>query len=79
VEVTEAFSVIYVFCFMRLGVYFFLFCGWGAGSGYSLLGRYRSVSQTVSYEISLIFFILIFNYIILCFDFSLLYAFQIRY
>jgi len=64
---------------MSLRVYFFLFCGWGSGRRYSLLGRYRSVSQTVSYEISIIFFVLVFNYIILCFDFSLFYVFQTGY
>jgi len=56
----RVFSVIYVFRFLRLGVYFLLFCGWGSGSKYALLGGYRSLSQTVSYEVSLIFFCFVF-------------------
>lgn len=32
------FSLVYIVCFLRLGVYFLLFCGWGAGRKYSLLG-----------------------------------------
>ena len=54
------FSLLYVFSVMSLGVYFFLLCCWGGNRLYSLLGGYRSVSQTVSYEISLVFIVLFF-------------------
>jgi len=73
------YSFLYLFCFLRLGVYFLLFCGWGSNSKYSLLGGYRSVSQTVSYEVSLIFFVLFFVYFVSCYDFSLFLFFQDGY
>lgn len=70
------YSIIYVFCLMRLGVYFLLFCGWGSNRKYSLLGGYRAVSQTVSYEVSLIFFVLVFVFTISFYDFSFFSFFQ---
>ena len=73
------FSFIYVFCFLRLGVYFLLFCGWGSNRKYALLGGYRSVSQTVSYEVSIIFFGLFFVYLISSFDLRYLFFFQCGY
>lgn len=62
------FSFLYVFSFIRLGVYFLLFCCWGRNRKYSLLGGYRSISQTVSYEVSLVFFVLVFVFFIFSFD-----------
>lgn len=73
------YSIIYVFCFFRLGVYFLLFCGWGSNSKYSLIGGYRSVSQTVSYEVSMIFFILFFVCFFGCYDFGFFYLSQSCY
>ena len=73
------YSLVYLFCFLRLGVYFLLFCGWGSNSKYSLLGGYRSVSQTISYEVSLIFFVLFFVYLISSYDFSSFFFFQFGY
>lgn len=73
------FSFIYVFCFLRLGVYFLLFCGWGSNRKYALLGGYRSVSQTVSYEVSIIFFGLFFVYLISCYDLCHLFFYQVGY
>jgi len=70
------FSFIYVFCFMRLGVYFLLFSGWGSSRKYALLGGYRAVSQTISYEISMIFFVLVFVYIISFYDVYFFVFFQ---
>ena len=70
------YSFLYVFCFIRLGVYFLLFCSWGGNRKYSLLGGYRSISQTVSYEVSLIFFCLVFVYLICSYDISFFYFYQ---
>jgi len=70
------FSVVYIFCFMRLGVYFLLLCGWGSDRKYSLLGGYRAISQTISYEVTLIFFVLVIVYYICCFDLLILIFFQ---
>lgn len=73
------FSFIYIFCFLRLGVYFLLFCGWGSNRKYALLGGYRSVSQTVSYEVSMIFFGLFFIYLVSSYDICNLFFFQAGY
>jgi len=73
------YSFLYIFSFLRLGVYFLLFCGWGSNRKYSLLGGYRSVSQTVSYEVSMIFFILFFVYIMSSYDLSLFFLYQVGF
>jgi len=72
----SVFSFVYVFCFLRLGVYFLLFSGWSSNRKYSLLGGYRSVSQTVSYEVSMIFFGLFFVYLLSFYDFSFFSFYQ---
>lgn len=61
---------------MRLGVYFLLLCSWGGNSKYAWLGGYRSVSQTVSYEVSMIFFVLCFIYLLCSYDISFFYFYQ---
>jgi len=70
------FSLLFIFCFMRLGVYFLLFCCWGTNSKYALIGGYRAISQTVSYEVSLIFFVLFFVYVVSSYDFYYFSFFQ---
>lgn len=71
--------MVYVFCFMRLGVFFLLFCGWGSNSKYSLLGGYRSIAQTVSYEVCIIFFGLVFVFFLGFYDLSFLGNTQVGY
>lgn len=73
------YSLIYIFCFLSLGVYFLLFCGWGSNRKYSLIGGYRSVSQTVSYEVSMIFFALFFVFLMSSYDLSFFFVFQLGY
>lgn len=73
------FLFLYIFCFFRLGVYFLLFSGWGSRRKYSLLGGYRSVSQTVSYEVSLIFYVLFFVFFIGGYDLSFFYLYQFSF
>jgi NADH-ubiquinone oxidoreductase chain 1 len=73
----SVFSFLYVFCFLRLGVYFLLFRGWGSNSKYSLLGGYRSVSQTISYEVRMIFFVLVLVYLVSFYDLYNFYFFQV--
>ena len=75
----RGFSLIYVFGFMSLGVYFLLFSSWGSNRKYALLGGYRSISQTVSYEVSLVFFVLGYVYIFFSFDMGVCQFFQIGY
>lgn len=72
---------------LRLSVYTLMLSGWSSNSNYSLLGRIRSIAQTLSYEICLIliFFsylfiiaslnLLIFNYFQLNIDFIYLNLF----
>lgn len=52
------FSIIYVIIISSLGVYVILFRGWASNSKYSILGAYRGVAQTVSYEVSFSFIVL---------------------
>jgi NADH:ubiquinone oxidoreductase subunit H len=47
-------SFLFFFRLLSLSVYFLLLRGWGSVSKYALLGSYRAVSQTVSYEVSMI-------------------------
>jgi len=70
------FSLIFIFSLLRLGVYFLLFSSWGSNSKYSLVGGYRAVSQTVSYEVSLIFFVLVLVYLLGFYDLSGFFFFQ---
>jgi len=44
-----------------------------------LLGGYRAVSQTVSYEVRLIFFVLFFVYFLFFYDLQVFYFFQVGY
>jgi len=70
-------SFLYIFCFLSLGVYFLLFRGWGSNRKYSLLGGYRSVSQTISYEVRMIFFVLVLVYVVSFYDLYNFYFFQV--
>ncbi len=56
---------------MCLAGYGFILTSWGSNSKYSLLGGYRSVSQIISYEVCLVFFILVVIYLACSFSFSL--------
>nr|YP_010411455.1 NADH dehydrogenase subunit 1 [Meliboeus sinae]URN73101.1 NADH dehydrogenase subunit 1 [Meliboeus sinae] len=47
------FGVLFFLCCSSLGVYTIMLSGWSSNSIYSLLGGLRSVSQTISYEVSL--------------------------
>ena len=75
----RVFSFLYIFCFLRLGVYFLLFRGWGSNRKYSLLGGYRSVSQTISYEVRMIFFVLVLVYLVSFYDLYNFYFFQVGF
>nr|YP_010285487.1 NADH dehydrogenase subunit 1 [Basiprionota bisignata]UKS07050.1 NADH dehydrogenase subunit 1 [Basiprionota bisignata] len=64
-----SFSVLYFLCFSSLGVYGVMMAGWSSNSNYSLLGSLRSISQTISYEISLV--IIMFSFIFFISSYSL--------
>lgn len=67
-------GILIFFCLSSLSVYFLLFSGWRSGSFYSFLGSFRSSSQAVSYEVSIIFIFL--SYLFLFFTFRIFELFD---
>ena len=53
-------SLIFVYMILRINVYPVLFSGWASNRKYALLGRLRSVAQTVSYEVRLALILIFF-------------------
>nr|UZT67476.1 NADH dehydrogenase subunit 1 [Endecameris sp. ZJUH 20220006] len=51
-------SVLLFLSFLSMGVYMMMMSGWSSNSLYSMLGSIRSISQSISYEVSLILIIL---------------------
>ena len=62
-------DLIYVMAISRIGLYVILFSGWSSNRKYRLIGSYRGVAQTISYEVRLSFIIL--SLVILVGGFSL--------
>nr|QLX47608.1 NADH dehydrogenase subunit 1 [Eutomostethus vegetus] len=69
-------GVLFLLCFMSLGVYSIMIAGWSSNSKYSLLGGLRSIAQTISYEVSLVFIFLCFNFLIESFNLMDFFFFQ---
>nr|QSS48564.1 NADH dehydrogenase subunit 1 [Kradibia gibbosae] len=44
-----------ILCILSMGVYPLMISGWSSGSIYALIGSLRSIAQTISYEVSMIF------------------------
>nr|YP_010610849.1 NADH dehydrogenase subunit 1 [Erragonalia choui]WAP91670.1 NADH dehydrogenase subunit 1 [Erragonalia choui] len=63
------YSMLFFLCISSIGVYGLIICGWSSNSMYSLLGCIRSVSQTISYEVSLSLILLC--YFFMCDSYSL--------
>nr|YP_010727946.1 NADH dehydrogenase subunit 1 [Bothrogonia tibetana]WDZ68127.1 NADH dehydrogenase subunit 1 [Bothrogonia tibetana] len=57
------FSMLFFLCVSSVGVYSLVLCGWSSNSIYSMLGCIRSISQAISYEVSLSLILL--NYFLL--------------
>lgn len=55
----QFFTAIYIFVFIGLSVYSSLLAGWRSVSKFSSLGAVRSCSQSISYEISFVFYFII--------------------
>nr|ATD52985.1 NADH dehydrogenase subunit 1 [Exitianus sp. EMHAU-2015-Zz05232005] len=65
-------GLLFFLCCSSLGVYGLVVCGWSSNSIYSMLGCMRSVSQVISYEVTLSlillsFFLLVDSYNLLSF------------
>lgn len=61
--ITGSIKIIVIFSIISLSAYGFLLTRWGSNSKYALLGGYRTVAQIISYEVCLIFLVLIIFYI----------------
>merc|ERR1712156_56116 len=46
-------SLVFIYMILSINVYPVLFSGWSSNRKYALLGRLRSVAQTISYEVRL--------------------------
>ena len=53
INISISISLILVYMILRINVYPVLFSGWSSNRKYALLGRLRSVAQTISYEVRL--------------------------
>lgn len=69
-------SIVFIYIILRINVYPVLFSGWSSNSKYALLGRLRSIAQTVSYEVRLAL-ILIF-YLSFCTSLRIFYIVKIN-
>lgn len=72
------FSILFIYCCLRISVYPIILGGWASNSSYALLGAIRGLAQTISYEVRLA--IIIISPIILCetINFINLYTFQTK-
>jgi len=52
------YELVLILIISRLRVYIILFSGWASNSKYALLGAYRGVAQTISYEVRFSFILL---------------------
>nr|WRY72512.1 NADH dehydrogenase subunit 1 [Zyginella mandali] len=58
-----SYGFLFFLCVSSLGVYSLIICGWSSNSIYSILGCMRSVSQAISYEVSLSLILLSFFFL----------------
>lgn len=64
------FGLIFFLCCSTLGVYGLIICGWSSNRIYSILGCIRSISQAISYEVSLS--LILISFFFLCERYSLI-------
>nr|YP_009974406.1 NADH dehydrogenase subunit 1 [Chanohirata hamata]QNJ33336.1 NADH dehydrogenase subunit 1 [Chanohirata hamata] len=69
-------GVLFFLCCSSLSVYSLIICGWSSNSSYSMLGCIRSVSQAISYEVSLSLILLSFFLLIDGYNFIQFYYIQ---
>ena len=69
-------SLLYILVVSSLAVYGILLAGWSSNSKYALLGSLRSVSQMISYEVSISLIVILFTLFAESFGFSAVFFFQ---
>jgi NADH-ubiquinone oxidoreductase chain 1 len=52
------YGLVFIFCCLGVGVYVLILRGWSSNSNYALIGAIRGISQTISYEVSLVFLLI---------------------
>nr|YP_010610836.1 NADH dehydrogenase subunit 1 [Nanatka castenea]WAP91657.1 NADH dehydrogenase subunit 1 [Nanatka castenea] len=70
------YSMMFFLCISGIGVYGLIICGWSSNSMYSMLGCIRSISQVISYEVSLSLILL--SYFLLSDSYSFIDFFNIQ-
>nr|UFK32180.1 NADH dehydrogenase subunit 1 [Limassolla emmrichi] len=70
------FGFLLFLCISSLGVYSLIVCGWSSNSMYSILGCIRSVSQAISYEVSLSLILMSFFFLCDSYNFMNMYFLQ---
>nr|QJD07223.1 NADH dehydrogenase subunit 1 [Ghauriana sinensis] len=71
-----SFGFLFFLCMSSLSVYGLIICGWSSNSIYSLLGCIRSISQAISYEVSLSLIML--SYFLLSESYNLIYMLNMQ-
>lgn len=61
-------SILFFLSISSLSVYTIILAGWSSNSNYAILGRLRSVAQTISYEVRLVLILISFLFLTLRFD-----------
>ena len=56
--INNEFRILLILCLSRVRIFGLLVSGWSSNSVYSLIGRIRSVAQTISYEVRIILIII---------------------
>nr|WRY72473.1 NADH dehydrogenase subunit 1 [Zorka maculata] len=70
------YGFLFFLCVSSLGVYSLIICGWSSNSIYAILGCMRSISQAISYEVSLSLILLSFFFLSDSYNLSVLSSFQ---
>nr|YP_009370863.1 NADH dehydrogenase subunit 1 [Oecanthus sinensis]ARO75197.1 NADH dehydrogenase subunit 1 [Oecanthus sinensis] len=69
-------AILFFMCCTSVGVYPLIMAGWSSNSNYALLGSLRGVAQTISYEVSMMLFLLGFMFLVSGFSLDLWYKYQ---
>lgn len=69
-------GLLFFLCCSRLSIYILIICGWSSNRLYSILGCIRSISQAISYEVSLSLILICFFLLIDSYNFIIFYTLQ---